>query len=149
MCAYSRWSASVWYTYWSAYSPDCTYKLPTRKLQYDQVFTICGIPGYDVTYGDLVFKRMSGVLDEIKTFYSKPYTGNMLVDIIEGECIYEEKTIPGRTYTEEEMMELMRYLYEFIDDVDASFRFKTFFYENWWIPFRNRISRLFKKKSLY
>jgi hypothetical protein len=143
--SYSRWSNSVWYTYWSAYSPDCNFKLPTRKLKYGQVFTICGIPGYDVTYGDLVFKRVGGVLDEIKTFFSKPYQTNKMVDYVDGVAVYEDTEIPGKTYTEEEMMELMKYLYAFIDDVDESFTAKTFFYENWYIPLRNKIGRLFKK----
>ena len=143
--SYSRWSTSTWYTYWSASSTSCEFKLPTKKLRYSQTFEICGIPNYQVTYGDLMVKDIGTILDQVKTYFLQPIKKDMLVDIVDGEWIYEEKEIPGVTYTEQEKMELMGYLNEFTKDVSNSFKLKTFFYENWYLPIRNKLSRLFNR----
>lgn len=143
--SYSRWSTSTWYTYWSASSPSCEFRLPTKKLRHSQVFEICGIPEYQVTYGDLMTKDIGTILDQVKTYFLQPIKKDMLVDIVDGEWIYEEKELPGVTYTEQEMMELMGYLNEFTKDVSNSFKLKTFFYENWYLPIRNKVRRLFNK----
>lgn len=147
--SYSRWNTSTWYTYWSGDSPSCEFKLPTRKLRYSQIFEICGIPDYQITYGDLMTKDLRTILDQVKSYFLQPCKREMLVDIRDGEWIYEEREIPGTRYTEQEMVELMGYLNKFVKDVHDSFELKTFFRTNWWIPLRSKIRRLFNKKSLY
>jgi hypothetical protein len=67
--SYSRWITSIWYTYWSASSEETTYKLPTKKLKYNQAFTICDFPSYDITYGELMTKDINTILQEVKEVY--------------------------------------------------------------------------------
>jgi len=90
-------------------------------------------------------KDIGTILDQVKTYFLQPIKRDMLVDIVDGKWIYEEKELPGVAYTEQEMMELMGYLNEFTKDVSTSFKLKTFFYENWYLPIRNKVRRLFNK----
>jgi hypothetical protein len=90
-------------------------------------------------------KDLVTILDQVKAYYLEPFTKDMLVDIVDGEWIYEEKELPGVDYTEQEMIELTGYLNKFIKDVHNSFELKTFYYENWYLPIRNKVRRLFNK----
>ena len=47
--SYSRWSTSVWYTFW-AVTTGLKYKWPTNELKRSQIFEIC-----DGTYTQLAY----------------------------------------------------------------------------------------------
>jgi hypothetical protein len=64
--SYSRWSNSVWYTFWTAYPGTKTeFKLPTKKLKDSQMFEICDFPSYYVTYGYIKKKGLDQILKYI------------------------------------------------------------------------------------
>ncbi len=119
--SYSRWGQSRWYTFWSATgAPDTTYKFPTEKLKRSQVFEICDIPSYHITYGDLVNRSRSNVLYEV------------------------EKLYPDVTW--EELDELQLYFSRFIRDVDEHFQPWNFFLYEWLYPIRTKL--IFKYRKL-
>jgi hypothetical protein len=126
--SYSRWSASIWYTFW-AFSGDTSFKLPTKKLKNSQVFEICDFPSYCVTYGELMNNGLFDTLDDIKKFYSKDH----LYDV-NSNSVYKAKNP-----TNEEMDELCMYLIRFIEDVDDHFKWFNFFKYEWYYPLRNKI----------
>jgi hypothetical protein len=116
--SYSRWSNSRWYTFWSANGAEPTeYKWPTQKLKDGQVFEICDIPSYFITYGQLRDTSRSKVLHEIEELFAKD----------------------GIRPTWDELNELQLYFARFIKDVDDHFRFWTFMKYEWYVPFRNKI----------
>ena len=122
--SYSRWSSSRWYTFWSAMGAESTeYRLPTQKLKEGQVFEICDIPSYHITYGDLKKRSRSAVLHEIEELYAKDYVRP----------------------TWEELMELQEYFSRFIKDVDDHFKLWNFMKYEWYYPFRNKIYWKIKK----
>lgn len=114
--AYSRWKENeCWYTFWSSNgSEDSTFKLPTKKLKNTQTFEICDYPSYGVTYGDLKKKGLKKVVKEIQEFYK------------------DKKETELSDYTR-----LRWYLILFMDDIDDHFRWRNFFYYEWYIPIRN------------
>ena len=132
--SYSRWSNSVWYTFWS-YSGNTEYKLPTKKLKNSQTFEICNLVSYCVTYGKLDDIGVDNVIKEIMLHYSKSYP----ITLMGKESVFEEH------YTEEEYEELKGYLLEFIADVDDHFKWKNFFRYEWYYPIRNKIYWSWKK----
>jgi hypothetical protein len=109
--SYSRWSNSRWYTFWTTFSEDMEFKLPTKKLKDNQVIEVCGFPSLFFSYGEF---RQVGI-DQI---------------LLEVKLVFQDAT-------EEELEELGVYFQRFIDDVDG--RFKSFFYYEWWIPFRYNV----------
>lgn len=123
--SYSRWSNSRWYTFWSATDAKSTeYKWPTQKLKDVQVFEICDIPSYHITYGELKKRSRSALLLEIEEHFVK--------DSIKP--------------TWDELNELQLYFARFIRDVDEHFTFWTFIKYEWYFPFRNKI--IFKYRKL-
>ena len=123
--SYSRWSNSRWYTFWSAMGAEPTqYKWPTQRLKDNQVFEICDIPSYFITYSDLKSRSRREILLEI-----------------EG-CFAEDKRKP----TWDELLELQDYFDRFIKDVDDHFKFWTFMKYEWYYPFRNKF--IFKYRKL-
>lgn len=119
--AYSRWSKdSVWYTFWSSYcSESLKFKLPTKKLKNSQCFEICDYPTYFITYHDLKTKGIKKMVADVQHFYR------------------ELKITKFSDYTE-----LRKQLIFFMDDVDEHFKWKNFFYHEWYIPVRNKISKI-------
>jgi hypothetical protein len=115
--SYSRWITSIWYTYWSASSEETKYKLPTKKLKYNQVFDICDFPSYSITYGDLMTKDLNTILKEVKEYY---------ID---------------KNPTEDELYELSEYLMRFVDDVNDHFKWHNFFRYEWYYPIRNKLRK--------
>jgi hypothetical protein len=115
--SYSRWSYSIWYTFWSASSESTEFRLPTKKLKYNQVFEICDCPSYSITYGDLMTKDLNTILQEVKE-------------------VYKDKDL-----TEDELFELSDYLIRFIDDVNYDFKWNMFFLYSWYYPIRNKLRR--------
>lgn len=141
--SYSRWSNSTWYTFWTAFSERTEYKLPTQKLKESQFFEICDTPILHFSYKEIV-EDIDAVLAKVKETYSKPYEGNMLVNIIDGKAIYEPTTFPAKNPTEDELHELKLYLLEFKADIDRHFEPFTFFLYEWYYPTRNKVYRFFR-----
>lgn len=139
--AYSRWSTSVWYTFWtSSWSEEMNFKLPTKRLKKNQVFEICSFNPYYIRYDDLV--RLGS--DKITQLVEEHYKKESYHDIIDGkdtngEFIYKKTKINGKLYSEEELGELKEYLNKFIKDVDDHFKWKNFFLYEWYYPMRNKI----------
>lgn len=115
--SYSRWGKdSVWYTFWDGGSSTSTYfKLPTKKLMYEQYFEICDLPNsYHVSYGELKEKGIKKVVKEIQVFFA-------------------DKPTQFRDYTKMRWM-----LVEFMTDVENDFKWKNFFMDNWYYHGRYR-----------
>jgi len=145
--AYSRWSNSIWYTFWVAL--DMKYKLPTQSLKDEQLFEICDFPSYYVSYGSIKLKGIDGVLKEVKTFYSQNHSGTIFDGFVDGKITYKETIFEAKNHSDEEIEELRDYLKEFIEDVDKHFKWKNFFYSEWYLEFwrQKYIKKQFNKKS--
>ena len=128
--AYSRFSKqSNWYCFWSSMGgEDSTYKLPTRRLKRNQVFEICDMPCYRVTYGEIIDRGIPAIIDDIRLFYDYPH----------GDW-------PAKKPTEKEMMMMYDYIKRFIQDVDDHFKTWNFFMFEWYYPIRNKAHRIWKK----
>lgn len=147
--AYSRFGNSVWYTFWSAIGEDSKFKLPTQRLKDSQVFEICDFPSFHVTYGELK-KDFKGKVKEIERFYSQSHTTPNWRSPWNPDNESEEIVWPAKNPTFEQMVELRKYLLQFIYDVDAHFKWKEFFLHEWYYPIRNEIVftiRRWKKKK--
>lgn len=124
--SYSRWSNSRWYTFWSAMGAYRTeYKWPTKKLKDGQVFEICDIPSYFITYGELKSRPRLDILNEVQDYY----------------------TNGKKKPTWDEMLELQNYFDRFIKDVDTDFKLHNFIKYEWYYPFRNKL--IFKYRKCY
>ena len=138
--SYSRWSNSIWYTFWTSFGALPTeYTLPSKKLKEKQVFEICDFPCYFITYKDLKERLMDDILKEIKEYYSKDHPGKMFKDMVDGVPVYEDGVWPAKNPTDEQMEELRGYLLQFKDDVDNHFMPRRWFMYEWYYPFRNKI----------
>ena len=128
--AYSRSSKhSNWYCFWSSMgAEDNTYKLPTRRLKRNQVFEICDLPSYFVTYGEIKDRGIPRIIDEIRDYYDHPH----------GEW-------PAKRPIETDMMEMYEYIKRFIEDVDDHFKPYNFITYEWYYPTRNKINRTWKR----
>lgn len=142
--SYSRWGNSRWYTFWSSVGDtDMEFKLPTRKLKYNQTFEICDIPSYFLTYEDIEVKGIKAILEEVKKLYSKDYEG------ISSEIIKEDRTYTykANSPTLEELQELQDYIFEFKKDIDNHFKLINFIKYEWYYPLRNKIINYVKNRS--
>jgi len=133
--SYSRWSNSVWYTYHSA----------IRNSKEDQIFEICMVEGnIHFTYRDIVFHIEKGnllqyVKDEvIFSLSTTPYcTFSIFPKTVDQDSIDQDsmsKVIehPPLTveeaeecYTDEEYLELIGYMSQFVEDINSEFDDKT------------------------
>ena len=120
--SYSRWSKySRWYTFWSSNgASDTQYKWPTKSLKRSQIFEICDMPSYYITYGDLVDRSRSNLLYDIQKHF-------------------------GGDVTWDELNELQDYFSKFIRDVDKHFEPWEFFKYEWAIPTYYKAHRELKK----
>jgi uncharacterized protein (DUF2147 family) len=118
--SYSRWSSSIWYTFWRA-DEFSNITFPTQKRKLAQVFEICDFPSYYVTYGELMDKGIIQVLREVKEFY-------------------KEKKNP----TGSELVELSGYIAQFQKDVDEAFTLKSYLNDIWHLKIKRSIINLFK-----
>ena len=146
--SYSRWSYSRWYTFWSAMGAETTqYKWPTQRLKDNQVFEICDMPSYHITYGDLKKRSRSAVLHEVEEHFAADFEWHGLEYNEESGELEpgETKITKGKRPTWEELRELQDYFDNFITDVDNHFRFWTFMKYEWYYPFRNKIYWKIKK----
>ena len=77
--SYSRWSTSVWYTFWT-WSGSDEFTFPTQSRKNKQTFEICDLMSYYVTYGELDDIGVDNAIKEIKSFYSKSYDLTLMGD---------------------------------------------------------------------
>lgn len=133
--SYSRWSTSVWYTFWT-WSGSDEFTFPTQSRKNKQTFEICDLMSYYVNYGELDDIGVDNAIKEIKSFYSKSYDLTLM-----GDKVPFKKDV-----NEEEFEELKGYLLAFIDDVDDHFKWKNFFKYEWYYPFRNKIIFWYRDK---
>ena len=80
---------------------------------------ICDSPNYSITYGDLINK-------------------NWLLILLDIEKTYKESKEP----TWSELYELIDYFSDFIEDINHHFKWNVYFYYQWWLPVRNKITWL-------
>jgi hypothetical protein len=126
--AYSRWSNSYWYTFWTTRSETETqFKWPTKQLKRKQVFEICDMRPFFISYGELEDEGMGKIINKVKKVF--------------------KKTHPNNPPTEEQLRELMGYINEWREDVDWHFKFGTFMLYEWYYPIRNKIKWLWKNKQ--
>lgn len=145
--SYSRWSNSVWYTYWTTFSPEMEYKLPSHDLKRYQILEIAAQTNCHVTYGDIEDFGLKGVIKKIKKHYSQPYKQTIKVWDEENQQLKETEVLhPPMNPTLEQLNELVGYIAEFQKDVDEHFRWSTFFYYEWWLPTKN--SLIFKYRKI-
>jgi hypothetical protein len=124
--AYSRWSHSYWYTFWTTLpGTETKFKLPTKKLKRIQTFEICDIVPLFITYGELQDEGLGNILSRVKRHF--------------------KQTNPNQPPTEEHMRELMDYINKWEKDVDGHFKLRTFIWFEWCLPIRNKLNRLWKK----
>ena len=145
--AYSRWSNSIWYTFWVA--SDMKYKLPTQDLKNEQLFEICDFPSYYVSYGSLKIKGIDNTLKEVRAFYSQNHPGMIFDGLVNGKITHKETIFEAKNHSDEEIEELRGYLKKFIGDVDNYFKFWNFMYCEWYLEFwrQKYIRKKFKKRS--
>lgn len=148
--SYSRWSDSVWYTYYTAFSPPCEFRLPTKKLKGEQLFEICDFPSYFISYEDIIDLGVDVVLQNVNVFYSKGHDGKNLkeVNVYNDGFIYEKITYPPKNPTNEELEELRTYIEMFKEDVDNDFKLMNFIRNNWYFPLRSKVKFFYKAKFI-
>jgi hypothetical protein len=135
--SYSRWSNSIWYTYWSSScSEDCEFKLPTQRLKNNQCFEICDFGGINFFYKDI-----NEDIDKCISMVVQNYSEEKETGIFSGfdknkMAIYKKTILPIRTFSDEELGELKGYMLEFKEDMDNYFKWKNFFYMYWFIPIK-------------
>ena len=124
------------------------YKWPTKKLKDNQVFEICDMPSYHITYGELTTRSRSAILHEIEEHFAQDFEYRGFdYDEESGKLVRGETKIQkGKRPTWEELNELQEYFSQFIKDVDDHFRFWTFIKYEWYYPFRNKF--IFKYRKL-
>jgi len=143
--SYSRWSTSVWYTFWAA-TTDLSYKWPTNELKRSQVFEICDMPSFRLTYGELQDKGMTNILEEINTFYNKDHSGNIFAGFVDGVATYEHMNYVAKEPNILEMLELTEYIRRWEADVDEHFKFINFIKYEWYYPLKNKCYDKIKAK---
>lgn len=143
--SYSRWSTSVWYTFWAA-TTDLSYKWPTNELKRSQVFEICDMPSFRLTYGELQDKGMTSILEEINTFYNKDHSGNIFAGFVDGVSTYEPMNYVAKEPNILEMLELTEYIRRWEADVDDHFKFINFIKYEWYYPLKNKCYDKIKAK---
>lgn len=113
--SYSRWSNSIWYTFWSSCSPNDIFKK-------DQIFEICDFDGIQFSYEELK-EDIEGCLQKVQLHYSleKEIVLNEKYFVNKkGELTFFEKKINKKPFKlkEYQIQELREYMLEFIKDVE-------------------------------
>ena len=143
--SYSRWSTSVWYTFWAA-TIDLSYKWPTNELKRSQVFEICDMPSFRLTYGELQDKGMTSILEEINTFYNKDHSGDIFTGFVDGVATYEHMNYVAKEPNAKEILELIEYIRRWEADVEEHFKFCNFIKYEWYYPLKNKCYDKIKAK---
>ena len=113
--SYSRWTSSIWYTFWSSSSPNDIFKK-------DQIFEICDYDGLEFTYQELK-EDLEGCLEQVKLHYSletEVLLNEQLFVNRQGELTLFEKKINKKPIKlkDNQVEELREYMLEFIKDVE-------------------------------
>ena len=140
--AYSRWSNSRWYTFWAC-GESLEYKIPLQVIKDNQVFEICDIPGYSITYAQIKRECIFNILMCVKNFYSEQHSVPILTKTDCGEFIYEETVIGQEAISFKELHELRTYIERFVEDVDEYFKPYNFFVYEWYYPIRSTVCNFF------
>ena len=132
--SYSRWSNSVWYTFWSSSSPKGLFS------KEDQIFEICDSHSYFITYREIV-QDVDKVLQQVKEFYGVDRPGQIFDGIDEetGLFKYTDWVYPAKNPTDDELAELREYLLEFVADMDNYFKPLNWLKYEVYYPIRNKI----------
>jgi peptide methionine sulfoxide reductase MsrA len=103
-----------------------------------------------VSYGSIKIKGIDEILNDIRVFYSQNHPGTIFDKFVDGKITYKETIFEAKNHSDEEIEELRNYLKEFIEDVDKHFKWKNFFYCEWYLEFwrQKYIKKRFKRKSL-
>jgi len=146
--AYSRWSNSIWYTFWTSNcSEECDYKLPTKKLKNNQYFEICDFGRILYFSYKEINENVDSCIEKVVDKYSQEIEGQIWSGFNDdGSSTYKDVIYEPKTFSQEELDELKGYMLEFKKDVDDSFNLKEFFYMNWYVPLRNKYKLSFKLK---
>jgi hypothetical protein len=136
--SYSRWSNSIWYTFWSSNSPKGINK---KK---EQIFEICDFPSYHVIYQQIV-DDIDKVIYEVNEYYSKEHNGQIFDGIEDGEFKYVPHVWGPKNPSDEELQELKEYMLQFVADMDEHFKFFNYIKYEFYYPARNKIYWKFKK----
>lgn len=131
--SYSRWSNSTWYTFWTSHSEDMQFKIPTQRLKNNQIFEICDMVSYHVSYEELDELGVDIVIEQVQKFYSKSYDLSW----------FKNQETFKKDVTQEDLEELKTYLIRFMDDVDGHFRAKNFIMNEWIYPIKYKIKKFF------
>ena len=109
--SYSRWSNSIWYTYWSASS---------KEGKDNQVFEICDLGcSHSFTYKQLK-EDIDSCLEIVAVEDAKEKEISLLSGFDEDkEPIYNNVTSKGRKQSPQQMDELRGYMQEFMEDVEG------------------------------
>jgi hypothetical protein len=141
--SYSRFSNSVWYTFWNSSSPKGINK---KK---EQIFEICDFPSYYVTYQQIV-DDVDKVIYEVNEYYNKEHNGQIFDGIGEdGKFKYIPHVWGPKNISKEELQELKEYMLQFVNDVDEHFKFFNYIKYEVYYPIRNLIYRKMKKLFLF
>jgi hypothetical protein len=112
--SYSRWSNSVWYTYWAAVSPADNQDINK------QIFEICDLArSQRFTYKE-INEDLTACLNTVKNLWASSVTGSLTkLDTLfsNGPTEYEEVVYNPAPLTQETVDELKGYMLEFIKDV--------------------------------
>lgn len=145
--SYSRWVDSIWYTFWCV-SHNKKYQFPSQKLKDEERFEICDFPSYLVSYGTIKSKGIDVVLSEVKEYYSKEHSGKLFDKFVDGVIYFKDGVFDAKNPTDEQIQELKGYLEEFIKDVDDWYKWKNYFYYEWYLHLRDDIDILLSKLIL-
>jgi hypothetical protein len=145
--SYSRWSNSIWYTFWTSASPQCDFRWPTKQLRDSQLFEICGIPSYTISYGEIIEKGIPVILREVHDYYNQTHACSLLDGWDEQrKPLYSPTTILAQSFTESELQELGEYIAQFASDVEHNFQYINFIKKYWWHVIRYTLFNRYKYK---
>jgi len=109
--SYSRWSNSIWYTFWSASSP-------VDNMD-EQQFEICDFcRSMTFTYKDLK-TNINDCLEKVKTYYSQKKQGKILKDF--KTMTYDTFMSEPIYLTDNQLQELKEYMLNFIKDIEEEY----------------------------
>lgn len=129
--SYSRWSNSIWYTFWVYSGKTYKFKLPKQKFKDEQILEICDFPSYLMSYGDIKSKGIDTIINDVKEYYSKEHPGRFFDGVIDGVITFKDGVYDPKNPSDEELNELKGYINEFVKDVDEHFTLWNFIKNEW------------------
>jgi len=114
--SYSRWSNSVWYTFWSGYDSCAN----------DARFEICDFSaGLSFTYREIK-EDVDACIVHVRDYYSKEHDREVIDEIIEVEDLlpkitYKTVSVKPVHYTDDQYEELKGYMLEHVKQVEKEY----------------------------